>query len=250
MNRDFGGPGLSVVVTVYNETVSIVETVERLLNTDEGELREILLVLAEKAGYETRRICSELANRFEIVRVHIQSTGPGVGRALREGMLRASQDWVAIMSADLETEPEAVNRMYRKMRETGADVVIGSRWEKGGSFKNYNRMKLICNWIFQKVFQLVYRTKLNDLTYGFKLLHSSVIRSIPWESTHHTIYIETTLKPLLYGCRVEQIPTVWIGRREGSSVNSFFRNFEYVQLALRLRSERFRGVVPKLGLDM
>jgi dolichol-phosphate mannosyltransferase len=122
------------------------------------------------------------------------------------------------------------------MQETGADVVIGSRWLKGGGFRNYHPVKFVCNWTFQKVFQIVYGTRICDLTYGFKLLRSHVIRSISWESTHHTIYIETTVKPLQAGFRIEQVPTIWIGRREGESVNTFFRNFEYVKLALRVKA--------------
>jgi glycosyltransferase involved in cell wall biosynthesis len=236
---------LSVLVTVYTETVSVIKTVERLQKSDPGFINEIILLVSPKASAETKSICRDLADRYPSVKVHVQASGPGVGRALREGMLIAGEEYVAIMSGDLETEPEAVIRMYAKMQETGADVVIGSRWAKGGGFQNYNRVKWVCNWVFQKVFQVVYGTRLNDLTYGFKLFRSSVIRSIDWESTHHTIYIETTLKPLLRGYQMEQVPTVWIGRREGESVNAFFRNFEYLKLALALRFDPLRGTSAK-----
>ena len=192
------------------------------------------------------QICEDLARRVKMVRTHIQQSGPGVGRALREGMSLATQELVAIMSGDLETEPEAVDRMYVRMLETSADVVIGSRWLRGGGFQNYSRVKLICNWLFQKVFCIIYRTRINDLTYGFKLLRSEVIRAVSWESTHHTIYIETTIKPLQLGYHLEQVPTVWIGRREGQSVNTFFRNFEYVRLALRVKGWSARQI---LGAD-
>jgi dolichol-phosphate mannosyltransferase len=237
------------VVTVYTETVSVIETVERLEKSHDGFIGEIILVIAPKATDETKQICNDLANRYEKLRVHIQRSGPGVGRALREGMLLAREEYVAIMSGDLETEPEAVARMYRKVQETGADVVIGSRWEKGGGFQNYDPTKWVCNWVFQRIFQLIYGTGINDLTYGFKLLKSSVARSIDWESTHHPIYIETTLKPILNGCQMAQVPTVWIGRREGESVNTFFRNFDYVKLAIRLRLESFRRPSPRLQVD-
>lgn len=48
----------------------------------------------------------------------------------------------------------------------------------------------------------------------------------------HEIFIETTVKPLKAGYRFEQVPSVWIGRREGVSRNTFLRNFKYVQVAL------------------
>ena len=89
----------------------------------------------------------------------------------------ATQECVCIMSGDLETEPEAVERMFQKMKETGADVVIGSRWDKGGGFQNYDRIKYVLNWIFQKMFKVIYWTHINDLTYGFKILRKHVIDS-------------------------------------------------------------------------
>lgn len=229
-------PLLSVVVTVYTESISVIETVDRLIKADGGALREIILVVSPRASAETMRICEQLAECRPMVRLHIQHRVPGVGWALREGMKLATQECVAIMSGDLETEPEAVERMYKKMKETDADLVVGSRWAKGGGFQNYNPVKYVFNWLFQQLFRIVYCTKIDDLTYGFKLLRKRVIDSIEWESAFHEIYIETTIKPLKSGYHLEQVPTVWIGRREGESVNTFFRNFGYVKLALKVRA--------------
>jgi glycosyltransferase involved in cell wall biosynthesis len=227
---------LSVVVTVYTESVSVIETVDRLLKNDRGGLREILLVVSPRSSIETMQICENLAASHSMVHLHIQEKVPGVGLALQEGMRLAAQNCVAIMSGDLETEPEAVERMFQKMKETGADVVIGSRWDKGGGFQNYDRIKYVLNWMFQKMFKVIYRTHINDLTYGFKILRKHVIDSIEWESQFHEIYIETTIKPLKKGYHLEQVPTIWIGRTEGRSVNTFFRNFGYVKLALKVQA--------------
>lgn len=236
MSAAEGGPYLSVVVTVYTESFSVIETIDRLLKSDGGSLREIILVVSPRASKETMKICEDLAASHAMVRLHIQQRVPGVGWALREGMNLATQECVAIMSGDLETEPEAVERMFQKMKETGADVVVGSRWAKGGGFKNYSRVKYVLNWIFQKLFKVIYRTRIDDLTYGFKILRKHVIDSIDWESAFHEIYIETTVRPLKRGYHLEQVPTVWIGRREGRSVNTFFRNFGYVKLALKVQA--------------
>lgn len=236
MQQGTKSENLSVVVTVYTETYSVRETVQRLLKSTGEELREILLVVAPRASEETFRICKELVAANPIVRMHVQKKTPGVGWALREGMALASEECVAIMSGDLETEPEAVARMFKKMKETGADVVVGNRWGKGGGFVNYDPVKYVFNFCFQKLFRVIYWTKVADITYGFKILKKHVINSIAWESAMHEIFIETTVKPLQKGYRVEQVPTVWIGRTEGRSVNTFFRNFSYVTLALRVRT--------------
>ena len=164
--------------------------------------------------------------------VQVQKNTPGVGWAIREGMASSKGDFIALLSSDLETEPEALDRMIAKIEETDCDLVVGNRWLKGGGFQNYNKTKLILNWLFQYIFKIIYFTKLGDLTYGYKVLKRELVEKIDWESTLHEIYIETTIKPLKIGCKADQIPTVWIGRTEGESKNTFLRNFRYVRLAL------------------
>lgn len=226
---------LSVVVTVYGETFSVRETVERLMLHDRGYLQEIILAVSPRSGDESIGTCREIeAAHPALARVHMQEHNPGVGWAYREGMQVAKGTHIALMSGDLETEPEAVDRMVVMIEKTGCDGVIANRWLPGGGFVNYDRTKLVLNWLFQKMFGILYSTKLSDITYGFKILSAEVAHRIQWEGVLHEIFIETTVKPLKLGYRMEQVPSVWIGRREGVSKNTFWRNFRYVRLALEV----------------
>jgi dolichol-phosphate mannosyltransferase len=222
---------LSIVVTVYSETQSVRETVERLKKQDRGYIKEILLLISPKSSPESFEICKSLVAQYPFVSLHVQKRTPGVGWACREGMEIATGNYITLMSSDLETEPEAVDRMVQKIEETGCDGVMTSRWLPGGTFENYDKLKLILNWIFQQIFRILYWTKLTDLTYGFKTLKKSFTDSITWEGTLHEIFIETTVKPIKIGMYLEEIPTVWIGRREGVSKNTFLRNFRYFKTA-------------------
>ncbi len=223
---------LSVIVTVYSETFSVRETVERLLASNRGYILEILLVVAPKSSEESFTVCRDLEKKYQRLKVYTQERTPGVGWAYREGMALAKGNYIALMSGDLETEPEAVDRMVRKIEETGCDCVIASRWLQGGGFVNYDKKKLVLNWMFQKLFRMLYGTKLTDLTYGFKILKQEVAQSITWEGTLHEIFIETTVKPLRAGFVFAEVPSVWIGRKEGESKNTFWRNFRYIRLAI------------------
>ena len=225
---------LSVVVTVYSETYSLVETIERILSKNRDYITEILLVISPKSSTECIDTCHQLKDKYDLISLHIQQQNPGVGWAIREGMELANGQYVALLSADLETEPEAIDRMVRKIEETKCDLVIGNRWLPGGGFKNYDPKKLILNWMFQHLFKILYFTKIGDLTYGYKIIKKDLIRQIQWEGTLHEIYIETTIKPLKQKAMVEQIPTIWIGRKEGESKNTFIKNFRYVALALKV----------------
>jgi glycosyltransferase involved in cell wall biosynthesis len=228
---------LSIVVTVFSETFSIRETVDILLSRDRGYIHEIILLASPRSSAETFAICRECERRDPRIRTVIQKNNPGIGWAYREGMLAATGDYIALMAGDLETEPAAIDRMVDKIVETSCDGVIANRWLPGGGFTNYDSFKLVLNWIFQKTFSVLFWTKLGDLTFGFKILSRQIADAVHWEGTLHESCIETTVKPLKLGFRMEQVPSVWVGRKEGVSVNTFFRNFRYVKLALKVLVE-------------
>src|SRR5215472_13876384 len=110
---------LSVVVTVFSETFSIHETLDILEKNDRGYIKEILLLISPRASEEAFKICHERAARDPRVQVVVQKNNPGIGWAYREGMEAATGNYVALMAADLETEPAAVDRMVQKIEETG-----------------------------------------------------------------------------------------------------------------------------------
>jgi dolichol-phosphate mannosyltransferase len=224
---------LSIVVTVFSEKLSIRETVDTLFARDRGYIKEIILVVSPRASEESFAICRECAGKEQRVSILVQKTNPGVGWAYREGMQAATGNFVALMAADLETEPAAVDRMVEKILQTGCDGVIANRWLPGGGFTNYDPIKYVLNWTFQKFFKLLFWTNLSDLTFGFKILSKQITDSIDWQGTLHEICIETTVKPIKQGYHLEQIPSTWVGRKEGSSVNTFLKNFRYVEMAFK-----------------
>lgn len=226
---------LSIIVTVYSETFSISKTIEILLKHNRGYIKEIILLISPRSSAETFRIANQEAAKNPLVKIQIQKNNPGVGWAYREGMEVAAGNHIALMAADLETEPATIDRMVRKIEETGCDGVIANRWLKGGGFIGYNSTKLVLNWIFQKVFMVLYWTKISDLTFGFKILSRQIAKQTQWTGTLHEICGETTFRPIQDGYYIEQVPSPWVGRQEGQSINKFLRNFRYVWLALKIR---------------
>src|SRR5271157_5126229 len=178
---------LSVVVTVYSETFSIDETINILLSRDRDYIKEILLLVSPRASEETFSICKRWVAKEPCVKLLVQKNNPGIGWAYREGMQAATGNFVALMAGDLETEPAAVDRMVQRGVETGCDGVIANRWLPGGKFTNYDPLKLVLNWIFQRIFRVLFWTRIGDFTFGLKLLSKEVADALEWEGTTHEI---------------------------------------------------------------
>jgi dolichol-phosphate mannosyltransferase len=210
---------LSIIVAVYSETVSVVETIERLLKKDRGYIKEIILVVSPKSSQACFEICRRASMDFNQVKFIIQEHNPGLGLAFREGFDTASGTHSAIMSADLETEPEAIDRMVCKAGETGCDMVVASRWHKEGGFEGYGHLRMCINYLFQHLFMFLFKTPISDLTLGLKLYRTDFIKNIRLESTGPDLVLESILKMIKWGANIEEVPTQWVKRTKGQSKN-------------------------------
>jgi dolichol-phosphate mannosyltransferase len=176
----------------------------------------------------------------DLVVVGVQRKSPGVGFAFVQGVEEARGTLVLLMDSDGEMDPETVPGMLELLDRTGADLVVGSRWMKGGGAEGYEPLKLVLNRGFQLLFRALYRTRIHDLTFGFKLGRADVLKALPLEAQFQEIGCEVTLRALKAGRRVLEVPTVWRRRKAGASTNPLRRNFRYASLALSILLTRSR----------
>lgn len=223
----------SIILPVMNETFSLEKTIE-IIEQNCGEMvLEYIIVISKQTEKTTLVICNKFAQQdSKRFHVHLQ-TLPYLGGAIRETFDLAQGSHIVMMSSDLETDPYLVKDLIQKAKEHPEFIITATRWVKGGAFQNYSKIKLLCNFIFQKFFSLLYRTKLTDMTFGYRIFPTRLVQSIRWEELRHPFLFETIIKPLKLGVQTLEIPSQWRARLEGESQNSFFRNFVYFRIGLK-----------------
>ena len=231
---------LSVILPVYSETDSLRKVVDELFHLLDGVVKEIVLVIHHSSGKETFKVCSDLSVKYPEVRILIQRSN-GLGNGIREGLAFVSGSHTLLMDSDGEMLPETVPKMIAKMSNRDYDVVVASRWMKGGGAIGYAPLKYIFVRFFNWVFRFLFRTGIHDLSLGFKILNTRVIKDIQWEGIRHEIATETTLKPIRLGYKVGEVPTVWVRRNSGRSKNWKLANVRYIQMALSIWRGKWKG---------
>lgn len=227
---------ISILLPVINETYSLEKTVKIILNENFDSLKEIIVLVSEnktnKKSYEI--INSLLVKHPDIIKVSKQDL-PFLGGAIRKGFEICNGSHVILMASDLETNPHDVKELILNSKKNKNSIITTSRWISGGSFKNYSYIKLLLNFVFQNILKIIFFTRFTDLTYGFRLFPSHVIKNIEWSELRHAFLLESILKPLKMNINIIEIPSKWSARTEGVSQNSFLLNFIYIKTALKIK---------------
>lgn len=219
---------VSVILPVINETFSLQQTVTALMAENSADIFEIVVVISDKkTSPASKEVIEKLKSVYPPIKVLSQKL-PFLGGALRDAFDAITGDYVLMMASDLETDPYTVKEMIGKAKAGGYDIVATTRWKKNnGRFAGYNPLKLVFNKIFQSVFKFFYRTNLTDLTFGFRLYKTEIVKRIKWEELRHPFLFESIIKPLRLGYSAVEVPTAWSARQEGESQNTFWQNFKY-----------------------
>lgn len=243
---------LSVVIPVHNEEECIEKVVRNLISELEAASveREIILV-NDNSSDATARILNTIAGIYQEIKI-IHSPAPaGFGRAIRSGLDAVSGGAVVIFMGDGSDDAQDVVKYYRKILE-GYDCVFGSRFIKGSRLQEYPGIKLFLNRLGNKLIQLLFLVKYNDMSNAFKAYRTEVIRAVqPLVSQYFNITVEMPLKSIIRGFSFAVMPINWYGRGSGVSKyhirelsRKYFFSILYVWLEKILLKEEIRSRRP------
>lgn len=206
----------SIVIPTHNEEGSIENTITALIkNFDTEKIPHEILVVNDNSTDGTVKLLERLMTKHPTMRYVNNQPPNGFGLAVRKGLEEFKGDAVAIVMADGSDSSDDVVRFYRKLQE-GYDCVFGSRFIKGGKVVNYPWTKLIFNRFGNKLIQILFGLRYNDITNAFKCYRRGVIQGVqPLLSHHFNLTVEIPLKAIVRGFSYAVLPNIWTNRQHG-----------------------------------
>ncbi len=212
---------LSILIPAYNERHFIRETVDRVLQAPLPQNLERELIIVDDGSIDgTRDILTEIQTAHSNVRVHFQERNQGKGSAIRKAIGLATGDLCIIQDADLEYDPNDIAQLLQPILDGDADVVYGSRF----AASRYRRVLFFWHTIGNRILTLTSNafTNLNltDMETGYKVVKTSILKSIPIRSNRFGMEPELTAKLAKRGCRIYEVPISYRGRsyQEGKKI--------------------------------
>jgi len=228
---------------VYNEG----EAVRPVLRALEAALTtpHETIVVYDFEGDPTVPVLASLASELPAVRGMLNERGRGVLNALRSGLAAAQGEYVLVTMADGSDEPEVVEQMVGLAR-SGADVVAGSRYVRGGRQVGGPLLKAMMSRMAGLSLHWLAGVPVHDATSNFRLYRRSFLDSVTIESrAGFELALELTVKATLAGRPMAEVPTTWRDRTSGQSHFQLRRWLpEYLRwyaVALRVRFRHLAG---------
>ena len=210
---------LSVVIPAYNEAQNLPKTVEAIYcELTKEDIEHEILVSNDNSEDNTQEVIDALEKKYPTLR-HVFNEKPnGYGYAVRKGLENFHGDCVVVTMADLSDDPKDIVKYYRKMEQTGCDMVFGSRWIKGAKVVDYPKQKLWLNRVVNHCIRIMFGFRYNDVTNGFKLFSKETMEGLkPFVSGQFSFALELPLKAIIRGYSYEVVPNNWYNREVGES---------------------------------
>ena len=231
-----------VIVPTYNEAENIRLLVADILSLP---IPVDVIVVDDNSPDGTGGIADELAAHHNAVHVVHREGKLGLGTAYIAGFkyaLERDYDRVMTMDADFSHHPRYIPEIVEKSR-TGGDLIIGSRYVKGGGTSGCTLPRKFLSWGANAFAKTVLGLGAMDCTAGFRCFRREVLDSIPLDEIRADGY--SYLVEMLYHCqhagyRVAEVPIIFADRRRGTSKISRHEIFKAALSVWRLMRQRQR----------
>jgi dolichol-phosphate mannosyltransferase len=237
-------PRLLVSLATYNERDNVgplVAEIQQALPSAD------VLVIDDNSPDGTGDLADRLAVDDPHVRVMHRAGKLGLGTAIFAAMRYAMDeqyDFLINMDADFSHHPRYLPAIVAGMSRN--DVMIGSRYVKGGGTANWPLSRQMMSWGVGLVVRVLMRIPARDTSGAYRCYRVSKLRQAHLEklrSRGYSFQQEVLYRCRKAGCKIGETPIIFENRRAGSSKVNPKEAVRSMAMILRL------GLAAFLGMD-
>jgi dolichol-phosphate mannosyltransferase len=219
---------VSIVVPTLNEAENIPVLVSAILKSG-GAFREIVFV-DDRSEDGTQEVIRSLAREHPIRLIERPAGEFGLASAIMTGARAAEGDLLLVMDADLSHPPERIGDLLAPLQDNTADMVIGSRYVKGGTTPGWPLWRRTLSRVGAAFAYPL--TGARDSMSGFFAISRAQLLELDAPVAGFKLAFETIVRSKR-NLRVREIPIAFRDRARGQSKMSFAVALKFFALWLR-----------------
>jgi dolichol-phosphate mannosyltransferase len=228
---------LSIIVPTYNESQNIVRILDSIAETlSPYTAAEIIVVddnspdgTAEIAGLHAKNISDNKKLHVEIIR---REGKLGLSSAIIAGIQSATGDLLVVMDGDFSHPPQVIPSIIEGLQDSNCDIVIASRYIKGGSIIGWPFKRRLMSKGATKIARYGLGIEVRDPVSGFFAFRRDIIDGIKFDAIGYKMLLEILVKTK--GARIKEVPYTFTNRRMGTSKLDAGVMFDYLRAVMQL----------------
>ena len=242
-------PLFSVVIPTLNEAENIIKLIKEIkTGTRENEPYEIVIVddnspddtvgtllndFTDDDGFKVYKIRQNIGlqshqyyliypqkeNHFYI-KIIKRNERSGLISAIYEGFKSSISEYILVMDADFSHSPSHINRLVSEIRRSNSDLVIASRYVKGGRIVGWTSKRIFLSKFATNLSKLIFGlSNVSDPMSGFFIVKRKKKKKMQFNTSGFKILLEILVKSK--NIKIEEIPYTFSDRASGvSKLNS------------------------------
>lgn len=231
---------ISVILPTYNEKENIIQLVKGIAKNlpGNGNKNYEIIIVDDNSPDGTSEEVNKYKKHDKNVKLITREKERGLASAIKTGINNSSGEYVIMMDTDLSHPPECLGILISTIKENSVDVVIASRYIKGGSM-NSNRFKYLSSKTMNLLLGIILNLNIKDLTGGFFIIKKSLLEKVDLDKVligygDYFFRLFYELKKINY--TFKEIPFKYVGRKMGKSkTKTFSMGIDYLKTMISLR---------------
>jgi dolichol-phosphate mannosyltransferase len=207
-----------VVLPTYNELESLPAVLERLF----AHNPQVHVLIVDDASPDgTGKLADRLAKADARIQVLHREAKNGLGAAYIAGFrlgLAQGFDYLIEMDADGSHRSQDLVKLIEA--STNADLVIGSRWVRGGAVENWAWHRVALSRLGNLYARTLLGVTIRDMTAGFRVFRADLLAKLienDVASAGYSFQIEMAWRASRAGAVITEVPITFVEREFGSS---------------------------------
>lgn len=194
---------ISIIIPVFNEEKTIKNLLKKVDNVKIDGIKKEIVIVDDFSTDKTRSILKKIKSKNKII--IFQDKNYGKGRAIRDGIKKATGEIIIIQDADNEYNPKDYKKLIKPILDKKTSVVYGSRFMKKNPKIEINSF-YIGNKILSAITSILFMKKITDMETCYKVFEKNVIQNLELKSDRFEIEPEITAKLLKKKTKIIEIP--------------------------------------------
>ncbi len=205
---------LSILIPCYNEEKMIATILQKVVNTDCGIEKEIIVV--NDNSTDNSKVAIEQfiqSNPKARIKLFHHEKNSGKGACIRTAIKNANGEIVIIQDADLEYDPKEYVRLLKPIIDGFADVVYGTRFKGGEAHRVLFFLHTVGNKFLTFLSNIFTGLNLSDMETGYKMFKRDILEQVRLKENRFGLEPEITAKiSRIKNVRIYEVGISYYGR--------------------------------------